>query len=284
MAKRKFNRCILIVCEGTKTEHDYFEYIASHVSYPKGIWDNVVVCDNKTIPKDFPIPEPTELGTRKKRNFVNPNKHKISERNILKELCVYLYGEDIGIDEYENIKAVPLRYVAQAQLIEEEQQMYEELWAVFDMDGHSHHKQAYERAEKEVNGKKVQIGFTSRSFEYWILLHFEKNKTQFSSSECRNEQKKSLECNSEQGCKGTKCLAGYLRTFTPLRNYEKSNSTEKLDDMMKLLLNTKYLDSAFENADWLRKEIKNDDNLKDKVCYELNPYTDVDILVKRLTE
>ena len=284
MAKRKFNRCLLIVCEGTKTEHDYFDYITSHVSRPKGIWDNVVICDNKTIPKDFPIPEPTELGIRKKRSFVNPNKQNMRERNVLKELCVYLYGEGVGIDEYENIKAVPLRYVAQAQLIEEEQRMYEELWAVFDMDGHSHHKQAFERAKKEVNGKKVQIGFTSRSFEHWILLHFKKNRTQFSSSECKDEKRKSLNFNSEQGCKGTICLAGYLRSFTPLKNYEKSNSADNLGFMMKLLLDPQCLNSAFANAEWLRKEIKNDENLKDKNCYELNPYTDVDILVKKLVE
>lgn len=192
MGKRKFKRSILIVCEGTKTEHDYFEYIATHISYKKKIWDIVEVCDNKTIPKDIPIAPPTELGKRKKRQFINPNKRKISEQNALKELCIHLYGESDGIEQYEDIKAVPLRYVAQAQLIEEEQQMYEELWAVFDMDGHSHHKQAYEKADEEVNGKKVQIGFTSRSFEHWLLLHFEKNKTPFTSSECKDEHKKNV--------------------------------------------------------------------------------------------
>ena len=61
--------------------------------------------------------------------------------------------------------------MAQAQLIEKEQQMHEELWAVFDMDGHSHHQQAYERAEKEmlwpcqigiVLSARVCLGFTFR--------------------------------------------------------------------------------------------------------------------------
>lgn len=283
MAKRKFGRCILIVCEGTKTEHDYFEYIASHISCTKGLWDNVEVCDNTTIPKDFPLTAHTDLGIRKKKKFTNPNKRVINERNILKELCEDIYGEVEGIDAYENIRAVPLRYVAQAQLIEEKQQMYEELWAVFDVDGHSHHQQAFERAEKMVNGKKVQIGITSRSFEHWLLLHFEKNKTQFSSSECKNG-KKSLECNSEQGCKGNICLAGYLRANTPLKNYQKSNNNDVLNDMMDLLLKEEHINSAFENAIWLRESIQNDVSSKNKKCYELNPYTDVDILVKRLIE
>lgn len=284
MGKRKFKRCILIVCEGTKTEHDYFEYIATHISYKKEIWDIVEVCDNETIPQDIPIAPPTELGKRKKRKFVNPNKKKISKKSVLKELCKHIYGQEEGIEYYEDIKAVPLRYVAQAQLIEKEQQMYEELWAVFDKDGHSHHQQAYDKAEEDVNGKKVQIGFTSRSFEHWLLLHFEKNLTPFSSSECKNERNKSLGCNSEHGCKGKTCLVGYLRSNTPLENYEKSNGAETLKETMNLLLSDKFLNAAFENAKWLRDEIKKDGTLNDKKCFELNPYTDVDFLVKRLIE
>lgn len=284
MTKKKLRRSILIVCEGTKTEHDYFSYIASHVTYPKGLWDIVEVCDNKTIPSDIPISADTELGKRKKRHFTNPNKSKITEQNVLKELCKHIYGHEDGIEEYDNIKAVPLRYIAQAQLIEEEQQMHDELWAVYDKDGHSHHKEAYKRAEKVVNGKKVQIGFTSRSFEHWLLLHFEKNTTNFSSSECKDEKKRPIECNSIQGCKGNTCLIGYLKANTPLKKFQKSNGKEDLKNMMELLLQPKYLNNAFENANWLRTEIQNNDALKDKKCYELNPYTDIDILVRKLVE
>ena len=162
--------------------------------------------------------------------------------------------------------------------------MYEELWAVFDKDGHSHHKEAFERAVQEVNNKKVQIGFTSRSFEHWIILHFEKNKTTFSVSECKNEKGVPIICDSENGCKGETCLAGYIRTNTPLKNYQKSNNKDSLKSMMDILLQPKYLNNAFENAKWLREEIKNTPLLKDKKCYELNPYTDVDVLVRTLIE
>jgi hypothetical protein len=149
MAKRKLKRCILIVCEGTKTENDYFNYIAQFISLPNKVWDTVEVSDNITLPDDISIPAPLSLGKRKKRQLNNPNKHKVSnERNVLKELCDYLYGVDAG-DLYKEIKAVPLRFVAQAQLIEEEQQLYEELWAVYDKDGHTYHKEAFDRAKKE---------------------------------------------------------------------------------------------------------------------------------------
>ena len=94
----------------------------------------------------------------------------------MKELCKFLYGDKVGIEEYDSVKAVPLRYVAQAQLIEEEQEMYEELWAVFDKNGHSHHKEAFERAVHEVNNKKVHIGFDdpaeAEGAEAFILSEF----------------------------------------------------------------------------------------------------------------
>lgn len=179
MAKKKLKKSILIVCEGTKTEHDYFKYIATNISIPNGIWDIVDVCDNNTLPNDIPTSSSTELGNRKKRRFINPNKKKISAPNVLKELCIDIYGEKDALEKYDNIKAVPLRYVAQAQLIEERQQMYDELWAVFDKDKHTHHKEAFEKAQQKVNNKKVQIGFSSRSFEHWLILHFERNNTPF---------------------------------------------------------------------------------------------------------
>ncbi len=284
MTKRKLGRNILIVCEGTKTEYDYFLYIKENISEKKGIWDNVVISNNNTIPKDIPISATTELGRRANKKFLNPNKRAISERNVLRELCKYLYGNEKGMIEYESIKAVPLRYVAQAQLIEKEQNMYEELWAVFDKDGHSHHKEAYLKAEEKINGKKVQIGLSCRSFEHWIILHFEKNKNEFLRSQCKDERNKPIECSVDLGCKGFECLSGYIRANTRLKNYKKSNNEDDLIKMMNVLLESRNLIRAFENAQWLRDEIRKDPQLKNKKCYELNSYTDVDLLVKKLIE
>ena len=106
----------------------------------------------------------------------------------------------------------------------------------------------------------------------------------FSVSECKDENGVPIECNLEFGCKGEACLAGYIRINTPLVHYQKSNNKESLKSLMELLMNPKNLDNAFENANWLRNEIKKDPLLSDKNCYELNPYTDVDFLVKRLIE
>jgi len=286
----KFRKTILIVCEGTNTEPDYFRYLSEIFSYPKNIWDNVEISDNKTIPNDISIPAKNELGKRKKRQFENPNKHKKNDDNALKELFVYKYGDVEGISKYEEVKAVPLRYVAQAQLIEEEQQLYNELWAVFDKNGHTHHKEAFTKANEKVNDKIVNIGFSSRSFEQWILLHFERNCRIFQQTECGIKSKKGskkilFECgkNTHQNdCKGNVCLVGYIRTHTPLIDYAKSNKQEDLKRMMNILLETNTIQTAFENAAWLRHKQQNELQKNNGNIYELNTYTNIDILVKQL--
>jgi len=277
MAKRKFSKNILIVCEGTNTEPDYFRFIAETISYPNAIWTNIEISDNKTIPNDIPIKANTILEKRKKRQFINPNTRKEKDRNILKELYLDIYGVTEGTSKYEDIKAVPLRYVAQAQLIEQSAQLYDELWAVFDKNGHSSHPEAFQKAKEIVNNKNVNIGFSSRSFEQWILLHFERSKIAFTKTECKD-----FECNETNGCKGNVCLVGYIRKNTILKNYAKSNKKNDLKTFMNILLNEEKLQSAFENSAWLRHKMQRELRNCDEKIYELNPYTDVDILVRKL--
>ena len=49
----------------------------------------------------------------------------------------------------------------------------DESWAVYDKDEHPKHEEAMAEAIKIIDGKKVNIAFSSRSFEYYLLLHFE---------------------------------------------------------------------------------------------------------------
>ncbi len=288
MGKRKLNKCILIVCEGTNTEYDYFRFIKEYISIPNNIWDRVEVSHNSIIPNDVPIPSNAKLGIREKRQFLNPNKHKANAIDVLKELYEDIYGKKEKVVKYEDIKAVPLRYVVQAQLIEQKQQIYEELWAVFDKNGHTHHEEAFQKAKEKINNKIVNIGFSSRSFEQWILLHFEKSNFTFQQTECgerpkngkKRKGKKSFNCGKnehEKDCNGKNCLVGYIRINTPLKNYAKSNNQIDLKKMMDILLEKKTLKTAFSNAEWLRERYEN----KGKI-YELNPYTNVDVLVKKL--
>ncbi len=281
MAKRKFSKNLLIVCEGTNTEPDYFRFIAENISYPNEIWTNIEISDNKTVPNDIPIQANTILGKRKKRQFANPNTRKEKDKNVLKELYLDIYGVIEGTSKYEDIKAVPLRYVAQAQLIEQINQLYDELWGVFDKNGHTYHAEAYERAKIIVNNKSVNIGFSSRSFEQWVLLHFERSCIVFTKTECK-VKKDTLNCSGENGCKGNSCLVGYIRKNTVLKNYTKSNQKNDLNKLMKILLSQEKLQSAFENSEWLRHKMAGELRKNNGKIYELNPYTDVDILVRKL--
>lgn len=45
----------------------------------------------------------------------------------------------------------------------------DQVWAVFDKDGYTLHPQAFDQAR----ANNIKIAFSSISFEYWLLLHFE---------------------------------------------------------------------------------------------------------------
>jgi RloB-like protein len=67
--------------------------------------------------------------------------------------------------------ATPLRFVKEARdrLAEG---AFDEAWVVFDRNGHPAHEAAFALAAE--TDKPVNIAFSSRSFEQWVLLHFEK--------------------------------------------------------------------------------------------------------------
>ena len=287
MMKRKtrsFKRVLLIVCEGTATEPQYLGWLKDNISIPNEIWGNIEIFDDKTMPNDIPIAKIPELGKKRpKRQFQNPNKRdKAIEINALEEILLILRGEEKGLKEYEEVKAHPLRFVALAQYHDElSKGTYDELWAIFDKDGHPKHQEAFALAQQPTNGKIVNIAFSSRSFEQWILLHFEQSNRVFQQTTCKDEKKKVIDCSQNQGCEGEICLVGYLKT-NYLPNYAKSSKFEDLDEMMQQL--KKKQEIAFQNAASLRKE-KQEELIKNgNKVYELNPYTDVDILVKRLIE
>jgi hypothetical protein len=132
---------------------------------------------------------------------------------------------------------------------------FDEVWAVFDKNGYTKHKEVFNETNEEINGKKVKIAFSSIAFEQWVLLHFEKNDNSFLKS------------------------ANIIETkFTSNETYFKDYNKRANIDIYPKLKN--YTENAIENASWLRFQQK--ENLKNNAIYEVNPYTDVDVLVKRL--
>lgn len=172
--------------------------------------------------------------------------------------------------------AQPLRYVREAQ-IGLEQEKYDEAWAVFDKNGHSHHEQAFELAKTEIENKCVNIAFSSISFEYWILLHFEENRTAFNKSMCRRNHKNKKEfyyCGTNEhtnDCHGTKCVCGAIISKGFLA-YENNTKNFKFEDF------NQHLTQAIERAVKLKNSYLNSTT----PIYELNPYSDIYRLVFKL--
>jgi len=134
---------------------------------------------------------------------------------------------------------------------------FDEAWAVFDRDGHAGLAEAFKLANKPVTGKKVRIAFSSIAFEHWVLLHFERSTTAFSKSDNLIQER--------------------FHRGGLLPAYSKSNQT----DIYPVLIDKTR--TAFENAAWLRHQIMRDLPLGYPL-FELNPYTDLDELVRTLMD
>lgn len=152
-----------------------------------------------------------------------------------------------------------------------------EAWIVIDKDGHP----ALEATFDEASETGVQIAFSSISFEHWLLLHFEKNDKVFEKSDCKNDAGKYVKCGSSQpkfpliNCQGERCVAGLLRLRNYLPDFDKSNQT--------IFKTTQpHHQTAFENAAWLRWRIKTELATRDGKVFEVNPFTNVDVLLKSI--
>ncbi len=267
----------MIICEGSKTEPNYF-----------GMLKNIAI-DNKiwTFIEIFPIPilderETYQPNNRKRRSF-KPN---VEEDNRYKSYLHDIYPLKEAKVIYSATSQTPLRYVKEAQ-IRLEEEGFDEAWAVFDKDEHPATKKASELQNK-VNGdfgvEKLKIAFSSRSFEYWIILHYQKQNLAFDKTECKEKIDNNdifYDCGqantNPKNCKGNSCLVGYIRQYC-YPDFAKSQLQKEFTKMMSELLSKN--DFAHENAAWLRFQMKK--KYPKIPIYELNPYTDVDKLVKSM--
>ena len=248
--KRSFKNSVVIVCEGTDTEYQYFTELAVDVrrNQPERFGRIKVV----------PTPEEKAASDKRRRAY----KRKMRQGAI--PLMLYYVKEDTSKAEYDKNRCQPARYVREAQLFMLEDG-YTEAWVVFDKDVHPGHKRAWELAQFTPS---VGIAFSSYSFEEWILCHFEKNGHAYHRSLCKRK-----DCGfNGAGCNGRDCLIGRLRGKGYIPNYVKSQA-----NLYSELLSTR-LTKACVNAAWLRKVGSAD------VIYDKNPYTDVDKFVLHLLD
>lgn len=254
----QFHKTILIICEGAGTEPNYINELRNYVINKK---EDVTI----TIK-----PRP--------KNEIKNETFNLREGGIKRKF----QKEEIELpltDIEDKFKAQPTRYVREAQLgIEDE--TYDEVWAVFDKDGHPEHKEAFELADIVINNKKVNIAFNSIAFEYWILLHFESNKTAFDKSMCRKRidenRKEYFYCGKNthpDDCNGINCVCGRIVSQAYL-NYEDGKKSFKFSEFHPNVI------LAIERAVSLRNSYIGNPN----PIYELNPYTTTDRLVFKLLQ
>ncbi len=246
---------IVILCEGTDTEFNYFTEVGNYVMqrYP-GRYSSI-----KVVPVSSEKIREKNLRNRKTRQLQDvPGYH-------------YYCQWENSAEEYKKYRAMPTRFVRETQLYME-RDGYVEGWAVFDKDVHPDHENAFALAGTVPN---LHIAFSSYCFEEWLLAHFERNGQSYSRSECMATRYDSRHCGTGErtdDCHGTICLAGVLREKKYISTYSKTEAglfgTYTLPRM----------EQACANAAWLR-------GLSDNpVLYERNPYTDVDKLVMRLLD
>lgn len=247
---------IRIICEGEKTEPLFFTSLCDRLldkSIGMDEWDV------RTIPQPN-IPDETSLSSD--RGLYRNKKKKIKGKSGL--LHQKVQGQP------------PLSWIHLSR--KKLSEGVDEAWAVFDKDEHPARREAFEEAEKIIEGKKVHIAFSSRSFEYYLLLHFEYLYYAFHATECGERiDGKKVNCNcvtekaKEDACHGQKCINGYARLKKYWYESKTSQSTFPLVE--------KRLRAGIINANRLRIE---SDTKESCPVYDRNPYTDVDKLVGRL--
>lgn len=241
---RKFSTInIGIICEGTKTENNYYFQMFKNEPDLKDI-------NYRIIPKE------EDSGSIIRANNKRPKKSLRTS-----ELYIYHELEDRSKNEYDTYKSQPLRYVREAYLLKEDYG-YNDVWAVFDRDGHSSLQTAFEKAKEW----GVNIAFSSLAFEQWVLLHFEKSIKKFEVVACR-KGKEVIECNSKRPCinPDKECLCGYIRRKY-LPSYDKNCESLYLKLQPRLKM-------ALENSAWLQYKSCN------KELYKLDPYCNMDKLI-----
>lgn len=259
--KAAIHRDVVIVCEGSTTEYNYFcevrKYINDNIENP--VYTNI-----RIIPGDS--------------DSVSANSNRPS-RVMVPDASKWRYYEmaEESIEEYRKYRAQPVRYVREAELFLKEK-FYDEAWAVYDWDEKTNqhqkkHAEVFPLLQR--NQGKLFVAFSSYSFEEWILSHFERNEKKFTESDCSDVSKHSYMCGSikadnENDCHGDKCIAGYIRSRGYIPFYSKGDKSLFSNYTLRGGKVNRY---AIFNAAWLRYKGQR---------FSSDAYTDVDILVRKM--
>lgn len=253
---RQSKYTLLIICEGKNTEPYLFNSIRDRILEGKYLINEDIQVHIRPEVEDVHDVELTNVEYKPKRN---PRTLLPGNRPVEKDIP--------GVP--------PLKWVIAAQE-ELSDGTFNEVWVVFDNDGHPARKEAFQKAQETIDGKQVQIAYSSIAFEYYLLLHFERKYHTFQKSECR-KGKVQVNCstggNHADDCLGEECVGGYARR----QGYWKE--TKGKVSLFPMIENK--LEAGFRNAAWLRSQ--SDIHAGNTPFHDRNPYVTTDAIVKRLT-
>ncbi len=268
MERRECSDSIYVVCEGSKSEPWFLRRFIESTEQLIG---------KKVIVEIYPTPKSREEnldGDSAKSKGRRKNQRKTSGRAINKR-----DGEDVQSVKETPKGGNPLYWVLHGK---DKLNSYSEVFVVFDKDGHPKMKDAFDEATIPVDGKKVTVILNSRSFEYYMLLHFERIFRTFEKTECGEKDATThhtryfrcclQDAVTGKACGGDICINGYAR------------------------INGYWIDSkdehTFTSATNIWRGIDNGEVVRyralagnpDKVKYELNPYVEFQDLLARLMD
>ena len=256
---RPCSTSIYIVCEGSKSEpwflRRYIEWAREH-----GVAGDYY-CEIFPTPKDE---EPDHVDSNDGKSFKRSGR-KNSGRKV--------QGVMPAAGPAETPRGGNPLYWVQHGV--SKQNSHSEVYVIFDKDGHPKMPEAFELADQWSN---VNIILNSRSFEYYMLLHFENIYRAFSKTECgekRGGHTRSFHCclpNAVQGkeCGGTICINGYARS----KGYWSDSKDENT------FLTACNIWRGMSNGECVRHAAL--DSNPEVPVYERNPYVEFQSLLARL--
>lgn len=265
---KKGSYSVLIVCEGENTEPAYFLEFEKYLNetqselYPNGITFTI-----------FPFPPENEIRATEKEQLFQRAKKVIKVKNP-----ATIINEDIE----KKFLAEPIRWVRYAQK-QADGAGYNQIWSIFDYDNRplNELKKAFELAKNKNNegGVAVDIAYSSYSFEYWLLLHYEMYEKFIGGSECKDENEDAIDCGvtgntKKNNCKGASCLGGYLRLNSYKVGFFNKTKKSTFPDLIPLMKKARF------NAAYTRSLPV---NIKSEI-WECKPITTMDKLVDSLMQ
>ena len=259
-----FQFAIMIICEGKRTEPNFFYCLCKDLK-ERGELN----CKCTVLPKS---------------SFEKEDEETNADRGDRKRIVRELYkGKNIPPNENELFPGEqPLNWVKAGLGYLD---TYDEVWCVFDKDGHPKQKEAFALVnENQKEGKNINIAFSSRCIEYYFLIHFEYLYKAFEKSECNEKQYQEkgvktvyFNCMTPKAvpgkaCDGSLCVNGYARK----KGYWNESKTNI--SLYPILCKKLYI--GIRNAFKVRKDSYSID--AESPIYERNPFVTTDHLVARL--